>query len=299
MNRKIGITACCLVFMLFAWVANTSAQVPEIISYQGLLSDSDGAPLTGNYDLTVRIYDQQTEGTAIWNETHTGVSVSGGVFNIHLGSVTPFGEAVDFSIPYWLGVSINGGAELTPRTRFTSIGTALMAKRVIDGGVPAGMVAAFAMPTAPAQWLACNGQAVSRTEYPNLFAAIGTMYGPGDGSTTFNLPDYRGYFLRGWDNGRGADPDAASRTHRGDGTVGDSVGTEQGYDIQSHRHDFYVGHTSAGYGHVNSQNQIALADNAGGRGLKSSRGGAQDIIALSGGNETRPQNISVLYCIKY
>ena len=71
--------------------------------------------------------------------------------------------------------------------------------------VPLGTVLAFATKTATAGWLECNGTAISRTSYPGLFAAIGTTYGTGDGSTTFNLPELRGEFIRGWDNGRGVD----------------------------------------------------------------------------------------------
>ena len=63
--------------------------------------------------------------------------------------------------------------------------------------VPAGSVQAFAGTTPPTDWLICDGRAVSRTVYADLFAAIGTAHGSGDGSTTFNLPDYRGQFLRG------------------------------------------------------------------------------------------------------
>jgi hypothetical protein len=60
--------------------------------------------------------------------------------------------------------------------------------------------------TAPAGWLKANGAAISRATYANLFAAIGTSFGPGDGETTFNLPDLRGTFIRGFDDGRGVDP---------------------------------------------------------------------------------------------
>ncbi|HCA7333183.1 TPA: tail fiber protein [Klebsiella pneumoniae] len=59
--------------------------------------------------------------------------------------------------------------------------------------------------TAPSGWLKANGEAVSRTIYAALFEAIGTTFGIGDGSTTFNLPDLRGEFIRGWDDGRGID----------------------------------------------------------------------------------------------
>lgn len=71
--------------------------------------------------------------------------------------------------------------------------------------IGAGAVQFFARSTAPAGWIKANGAAVSRTAYADLFAAIGTTFGAGNGSTTFNLPDLRGEFPRGWDDGRGVD----------------------------------------------------------------------------------------------
>lgn len=67
--------------------------------------------------------------------------------------------------------------------------------------VPAGAVQAFGGKTAPAGWLVCNGQAVSRTTYSALFSAIGTIYGSGDGRTTFNLPNLGGYTIIGGNSG--------------------------------------------------------------------------------------------------
>lgn len=72
--------------------------------------------------------------------------------------------------------------------------------------LPAGAIQYFAMMAIPAGWLEANGAAVSRTTYANLFATIGTTYGAGNGTTTFNLPDLRGTFIRGFDNGRSLDP---------------------------------------------------------------------------------------------
>ena len=71
--------------------------------------------------------------------------------------------------------------------------------------LPAGMIAPFAMETPPTGWLECNGAAISRSTYATLFAAIGTVHGAGDGSSTFNLPDLRASFVRGFDNSRGID----------------------------------------------------------------------------------------------
>ena len=72
-------------------------------------------------------------------------------------------------------------------------------------GVPSGSVFCMAVATVPSGYLECNGAAVSRSTYAVLFAVIGTAYGTGNGSTTFNLPDLRGEFVRGFDNGRGVD----------------------------------------------------------------------------------------------
>ena len=72
-------------------------------------------------------------------------------------------------------------------------------------GVPSGSVFCMAVATVPSGYLECNGAAVSRSTYAVLFAVIGTAYGTGNGSSTFNLPDLRGEFVRGFDNGRGVD----------------------------------------------------------------------------------------------
>jgi microcystin-dependent protein len=83
--------------------------------------------------------------------------------------------------------------------------SALDAKAPLASVTPSGAVLAFAMATAPTGWLECDGSAVSRATYAALFAAIGTTFGSGNGTTTFNLPDLRGEFIRGWDHGRGID----------------------------------------------------------------------------------------------
>ncbi|WP_395599133.1 phage tail protein [Pseudomonas sp. A1437] len=86
-----------------------------------------------------------------------------------------------------------------------------------------GMVAGFSMYSAPAGWLACNGAAISRTAFAGLFARIGTHYGAGDGTTTFNVPDMRGLFPRAFDDGRGVDP-------------GRAFGSFQDMALHSHAH---------------------------------------------------------------
>lgn len=74
-----------------------------------------------------------------------------------------------------------------------------------SGEIMAGQIVFCAGNSIPNGYLECNGATVSRTTYATLFAAIGSTYGPGDGATTFALPDLRGEFLRGADRGRGVD----------------------------------------------------------------------------------------------
>jgi len=141
---------------------------------------------------------------------------------------------------------------------------------ISQNGTP-GEVAAFARNTAPAGWIACSGQAVSRTTYSRLFAAIGTTFGAGDGSTTFTLPDLRGEFIRGWDNGRNID-------------TGRTLGSYQADDFKSHTHGYKVD----GSGQSGS----------GGYGANPA-GGINATTQATGGTETRPRNIALLYCIKF
>ncbi len=94
---------------------------------------------------------------------------------------------------------------------------------------PTGTVFPFAGTTAPNGWLLCNGAAVSRTVYSQLYSVLGTVSGSGDGSTTFNIPDYRGVFLRGVDGGTTRDPDSAARVAMNPGgNTGNNVGSIQG-----------------------------------------------------------------------
>jgi microcystin-dependent protein len=159
----------------------------------------------------------------------------------------------------------------------------LTANGIVSGGVPAGAVMSFAMNSAPAGWLACNGAAVNRTGttgYAALFAAIGTTYGAGNGSTTFNLPDLRGYFVRGVGV-------AGQNGTNSDGTASGAFGVKQADEFKSHQHTSgYQIVTTGGYGSNN------------GGSFATSTGTGTNTNAI-GGTETRPKNIALLYCIKH
>lgn len=141
--------------------------------------------------------------------------------------------------------------------------------------LPVGAIIPFPMAAIPAGYLACNGQAVGRATYPELYAAIGTAYGTGDGSTTFNLPDLRGEFIRGWDNGRGVDP-------------GRTLGSGQADLIKMHNHNVWVKVLAAAGG------SVYVIDNTAGSGQL-----ANHVIPSSDlGAENRPRNVAMQFCIK-
>lgn len=102
---------------------------------------------------------------------------------------------------------------------------------------PTGSVLAYAGTSAPSGFLLCDGSLVSRVVFADLFAAIGTAHGSGDGSTTFNIPDYRGRFLRGVAGASTLDPNKIGRTAMNPGgNVDNNVGSVQGDAFQSHLH---------------------------------------------------------------
>jgi len=158
--------------------------------------------------------------------------------------------------------------------------------------IPAGSMQPFGgvAGVTPTGWLTCDGSAVNRTAYADLYAVIGTNYGEGDGVTTFNLPDLRGRFLRGADNGAGNDPDATVRTASNiGGNAGDAVGSLQGDEIINHAHNASVNNVPYGYdtGSAYPGSMITNATN----GNKNT--------GSTGGSETRPKNVNVNFIIKY
>jgi microcystin-dependent protein len=149
--------------------------------------------------------------------------------------------------------------------------TALQASNVV------GQVSYFALNTAPTGWLKTNGATISRTTYANLFAAIGTTFGVGDGSTTFGIPDLRGEFLRAWDDARGIDS-------------GRVFGSAQGDDIVSHSH--FVNRMDIAQAGATTA-RVQFYEVASGKPI------SQLNTSASGGTETRPRNLAMLACIKF
>lgn len=174
---------------------------------------------------------------------------------------------------------------------------------IIQNHTPAGLVNPYAGTSAPTGWLMCDGSAVSRSTYSRLYAIIGTTHGSGDGSTTFNLPDYRGRFLRGVDGSANRDPDKAGRTAMNTGgNTGNNVGSVQAEDFASHSHRAVE--SNSGSSLVSSSgHSIARIGTLGGGDDKyqlTQGGGTPNIcnVSTAGGSETRPINAFVNYIIK-
>jgi len=159
----------------------------------------------------------------------------------------------------------------------------------------AGHVAFFARATAPAGYLKANGALISRATYANLFSAIGTTFGVGDGATTFALPDLRGEFIRGFDDARGID------TGRVLGSA--QLGTLQVIDPS-------VAYPSIGVPvHANSVVENIYADAGLDVVAATSYPNMISATALGTANAltsggwaiggTRPRNVALLACIKY
>lgn len=167
--------------------------------------------------------------------------------------------------------------------------------------VAVGSISIFPQSSAPSGYLKLNGALLSRTTYAALWAyaqASGNLaandgawqagqFSPGDGSTTFRIPDYRGEFLRMWDDGKGTD-------------AGRGIGQWQAQDTQPHNHSITdPGHYhSYYYGSMNGYAMAFFGTSAAGSGTTTS---ATTGITVnnSTGTETRPRNVAALACIKY
>lgn len=163
---------------------NAQAQVPQLINYQGQLTNSSGNPSNGTFTMVFRIFDVATAGTALYTETQT-VTVSGGIFNVLIGSVTPVPlNLFDSGTERYLEVTVNGTA-LTPRRRF--------------GSVPY----AFSSPSSGASGWTDDGTTVRLTTATDS-VGVGTtrpqanlhVSGPGDRSIDIGSTDLNGSHTR-------------------------------------------------------------------------------------------------------
>jgi len=207
-----------------------------------------------------------------------------------------------------------------------SDGSGNLSFTALPQAVPTGSVHIMASTVAPSGYLKCNGAAISRTTYAALFAIVGTAHGNGDGSSTFNVPDLRGEFVRGWDDSRGVDSDRNFGTSQSSNNKQHNHAASATSSVTDPGHFHYIAANQQQ--HSNSERLINKAgqdvrfsadgfvgndsrqDYVGGAITSSADTGRSEVkttgtsvgtsvtINNDGGNESRPRNIAMMYVIK-
>ncbi|MFY0686332.1 MAG: tail fiber protein [Cyclobacteriaceae bacterium] len=299
LSSVVGLFICLLFISKLAHAQNEQ----KGFSFQGYARDFSGAAYSSsNITAQFSIYP---EGESVeYSEEQALTTDAYGVFSAEIGTETPVDfAAIDFSSKKYfmqVEVKVSGGdyveisnTELLSVPYAKSADKAVLATDAIsaNNGNPPGVILPFAgaLGNMPTGYLACDGTSVLVADYPELYAAIGDAWG-GDGGTNFNLPDLRGQFMRGLDNGAGVDPDAATRTALNGGNIGDAVGSYQADTLQSHDHrQKSSGGEGANIGYVHVATQNWEYENL----------DTEHRTDATGATETRPVNAYVLFMIKY
>jgi hypothetical protein len=223
-----------------------------------LLDVTDKPLPDDNYKVTIRLYNEfvNTGAIPLYEEKEKLVEVKGGIFSASIGEDNQIPTST-FDSQVWVGIQVGNDAEMYPRLRISTVPTSYHSQSsdisayaiqsdtsnyTKNDNTPIGTVVAFAgaRNKVPPLWMICEGQVLNSKNYPELYNVLGFSWGTVSGASqgdndkgvNFNIPDMRGMFLRGVDNGAGNDPDANSRkaSHTG-GNVGDTVGTLQAATI--------------------------------------------------------------------
>lgn len=287
-------------------------------NYQAVVRNADGV-LLANSDVTLRIslYPGQMAVTPTWVETHKVHTDISGCFGITVGhgtrdagSVAASYSDINFAtVYYWMKIEILEGSSYR-EVIFSQLPSSPYAEVAHNATLtfPAGMIIPFAGPAEniPEGWLLCDGAELSRSDYNNLYKAIGVCWGTGDSTTTFNLPDLRGMFLRGVSGNSGNDADADSRIVLKDngGNTGNNVGSYQGDAIRN-----ITGSCGTFGGESRGDlpdsgalwRETGVSKNTGsdgnGTGIRSVNIDVSRVVPV--GNDNRPKNVYVTYIIKY
>lgn len=284
-------------------------------NYQAVVRNADGM-LLSNSDVNLRIslYPGQNAASPTWVETHNAHTDASGSFGITVGHGTRSPQSVaskytdvNFAaVYYWMKIEIQEGGDYR-EVSFAQLPSTPYSE-VSHNSFSAGMIIPFAGPAEniPAGWLPCDGRAVNRSEYGNLYDAIGVSWGIGDGSNTFNIPDLRGMFLRGvsGDSGNDADADSRGLLAENGGNTGNNVGSYQGDAIRNIEGKIKIGNVILWELDTNS---VIYSEYIGKRTDKPGDSGsrydynfnfdASRVVPV--GADNRPKNVYVTYIIKY
>lgn len=282
-------------------------------NYQAVVRNVNGV-LLADTDVTLRVslYPGQQASIPTWVETHAVHTDFSGFFGITVGkgerdtsSIVQNYSDVNFSaIYYWLKIEVlegNAYREVSYSQLPSSPYSEVAHNAVL---FPAGVIVPFAgeVENIPSGWLLCDGSVVSRAEYANLYNAIGVCWGIGDGSTTFNLPDLRGMFLRGVSGDSGNDADADSRIVLNDngGNTGNQVGSYQGDAIRNITGTFNCDSKNRGATGAFVQTATGSVKDSYSstyNTLTTYEFNAENVVPV--GSDNRPKNVYVNYIIKF
>ena len=175
----------------------------------------------------------------------------------------------------------------------------------LASGIPVGTILTFGASSPPSGFLECNGSAISRSTYSSLFSILSTTHGAGDGSSTFNLPDLRGQFVRGWDNNAGVDASRAfgstqtdqnkNHTHTTDSVTltGGIRKISEGFNANGSASGVFT-KTQDGTSSITGSSSTSPVGGVDFDGTHS-----HNISSSGGGTEARPKNVALMYIIKF
>ena len=309
--KRLSFVICVLMMSLTSIAQNSGLG----FNYQAVVRNADGV-LLSNSDVNIRIslYPGQMAAAPTWVETHKVHTDYSGCFGITVGKGTRDGSSVaanykdiNFSaVYYWMKIEILEGSNYR-EVSYAQLPSSPYSEVAHNATLtfPTGIIIPFAGPAEniPAGWMLCDGSAISRSEYANLYKAIGVCWGTGDGSTTFNLPDLRGMFLRGVSGESGNDEDAENRivlTANG-GNTGNKVGSYQSDAIRNITGNFtaypaFLQVSPSGCFEAGSSDRVVsqVQYTTGGSSISFNASGSVPV-----GSDNRPKNVYVTYIIKY
>jgi hypothetical protein len=296
-----------LTIVIFYFISFSAfSQVPQGINYQGSLRDNAGFTIAGKQiALRLSIIKDSANGVSEYRERHSVTTSNLGLFDVIIGTGTVLSG--NFLLIDW-GASKNflrieidtangnsfvfmGASQFlsVPYANFALKATvASIADSLRYGAIPVGTIISYAGRNIPNGWLLCDGSEVNRQTYDALFLQIDSVWGKGNGSSTFNLPDLRGQFLRGVNGLSNKDLDTTTRyALKPGGNIGNKIGSYQNDELKSHQHQLPIGSIGGG-------GPIVYFNPFGSGGVQPYFTPGNDIL----GKETRPKNAYVYFIIK-
>jgi microcystin-dependent protein len=287
-----------LLATLLSIAALSRAQLNTSI-WQGVVRDAAGKPLANQtVELQVKITVSNISSAV---ETYSVATDEQGVALVNFSATLRTDVIAAFQklppvIPRQV-ISLKQADETWLTLADEEIPSVPFAENAYYAQMPVGTIATWIGPTSriPTGWLLCNGASMSRSSYAELYNVIGTAWGTAS-STTFNLPDMRGVFLRGVDGTAGRDADKASRTAiAAGGNTGNNVGSYQADEFKSHTHTYTDwGGGSSNHADTDGTNFTTYGTN---NGTYTTDNTISDSPITP--DETRPNNIAVYYIVKY